>query len=91
MMDWLVDDARRRNESVAVLLASEAAIYQRFGFGQSSTASSFSIDVRRAAFREPIDLGPTARIRLVDVDEATEVFARIYDRVRPTIPGAAQP
>ena len=88
MMDWLVDDARRRNEPVAVLLASEAAIYQRFGFGQSSTASSFSIDVRRAAFREPIDLGPTARIRLVDVDEATGVFARIYDRVRPTIPGA---
>ena len=31
MMTWLLDDARARHEQVAVLWASEAAIYQRFG------------------------------------------------------------
>ena len=37
MMIWLLDDARARNEPVAVLWASEAAIYQRFGFGNYET------------------------------------------------------
>ena len=36
MMTWLFDDARARGESIAVLWASEAAIYQRFGFGNAT-------------------------------------------------------
>ncbi len=88
MMDWLLEDARKRGEPVAVLTASEAAIYQRFGFGQASTASSFTLDAALAEFGEPVDLGDRAQIRMVDTDEATELFATIYDRVRPGIPGA---
>jgi predicted acetyltransferase len=88
MMDWLLEDARTRGEPVAVLTASEAAIYQRFGFGQASTASSFTLDAALAEFGEPVDLGPGAQIRMVDTDEATALFAAIYDRVRPKIPGA---
>ncbi len=88
MMDWLLEDARTRGEPVAVLTASEAAIYQRFGFGQASTASSFTLDAALAEFGEPVDLGDGAQIRMVDTDEATELFAAVYDRVRPGIPGA---
>ena len=88
MMDWLIADARKRGEPVAVLTASEAAIYQRFGFGQASTQSSFRLDRALGVFRDPVDLGPGARIRMVDVDEATDLFARIYDHVRPGLPGA---
>jgi predicted acetyltransferase len=88
MMDWLIADATGRGEPVAVLLASEAAIYQRFGFGQASMASSFSFDPMAVAFRDRVDLGPGGRIRLVDAEEAAEVFARIYDQVRPLTPGA---
>ncbi len=88
MMDWLLDDARNRGEPVAILTASEAAIYQRFGFGQASTSSSFTLERASAEFREPVDLGPEAQIRMVDTDEATAVFAAIYDRVRPGLPGA---
>jgi predicted acetyltransferase len=88
MMDWLVADARAHDEPVAVLRASEAAIYHRFGFGQASTASSFSIDVERAVFREPVDLGTDAHIRLVETDEAAEACSRIYEQVRGSIPGA---
>jgi predicted acetyltransferase len=88
MMDWLFDDAARRGEPVAVLLASEAAIYQRFGFGQASMASSFSFDPTTAVFREPVGLEPDARVRLIDEEEAINVCARVYDRVRPLTPGA---
>ncbi len=88
MMDWLLEDAKKRGEAVAVLTASEAAIYQRFGFGQASTTSSFTLDSALAEFGEPMDLGPGAQIRMVETDEATELFAEIYDRVRPGIPGA---
>ncbi len=88
MMDWLFDDARKHEEPVAVLLASEAAIYQRFGFGQASMASSFSFDPTSTTFRRPVDLGPGARVRLVDPSEALPVFSRIYEQVRPRTPGA---
>jgi predicted acetyltransferase len=88
MMDWLFEDARRHDEPVAVLIASEAAIYQRFGFGQASMSSSFSFDPTSTTFRRPVDLGPGARIRLVDPSEALPVFSRIYEQVRPRTPGA---
>jgi predicted acetyltransferase len=88
MMDWLVEDARRRGEPVAILTASEAAIYQRFGFGQASMTSSFTLERAFAEFREPVDLGPGAVIRMVDTNEATRLFSEIYDRVRPDLPGA---
>jgi predicted acetyltransferase len=88
MMDWIFEDAGRHEEPVAILLASEATIYRRFGFGQASSQASYSIATGSAAFREAIDLGPDGRVRMVDVDEATEVFARVYDRVRPGLPGA---
>ena len=87
MMDWLLADARRRGEPVAVLLASEAAIYHRFGFGMSTTATSFSIDRMRAQFREPIELAGS-RVRLVQPEEAARTFAAIYDGTRGAIPGA---
>ena len=88
MMDWLFDDARRHGEPVAVLLASEAAIYQRFGFGQASMASSFSLDTTSTTFRRPVDLGAGARIRLIDETEALAVFSAIYGEVRRRTPGA---
>jgi predicted acetyltransferase len=88
MMAWMLEDALRRGEPVAILTASEAAIYQRFGFGPASTTTSFTIDPGLAAFREPVDLGPGAIIRMVDTDEATDVFSAVYERVRPELPGA---
>jgi len=88
MMDWLFDDAAKHGDPVAVLLASEAAIYQRFGFGQASMASSFNFDPTSTTFRQPVDLGPGARFRLVDEAEALRIFSPIYDAVRRRTPGA---
>jgi predicted acetyltransferase len=88
MMDWMFEDARRHEEPVAILIATEATIYRRFGFGQASGQSSFIVATTSIDFREPVDLGPGARFRMVDVDEAVEHFPAIYDRVRPGLPGA---
>lgn len=88
LMDWLIEDALAHAEPVAVLTASEAAIYHRFGFGQASTATSFSFASSRAMFRDPIAPDDRVRIRMVDSAEATRAFAQIYDQIRGEIPGA---
>ena len=88
MMTWLHDDAIRRGEAVAVLGASEAAIYQRFGYGQGTTSSTFSIDPAHARFRDPVPPDPSRRIRMVDEDEAARLFPAVYDAIRGDLPGA---
>ena len=88
MMTWLHDDAIRRGDAVAVLGASEAAIYQRFGYGQGTTSSTFNIDPAHARFRDPVPPDPSRRIRMVDEDEAARIFPVVYDAIRGDIPGA---
>ena len=86
MMRWLFDQARDRHEAVAILWASEAAIYQRFGFGPGSLSTTFEAPRDKIVFRQPIEMG--GQIRLVGIDEAMAPFAQIYERLRPSIPGA---
>ena len=86
MMRWLLDQARERGEPVAVLWATEGAIYQRFGFGIGTLQSQFDIERGRATFLRPAP--PLGRIRLVDIDEAARLFPPIYDAVRVRTPGA---
>jgi predicted acetyltransferase len=87
MMAWLHDQAIERGEAVAILWASEAAIYQRFGYGHGTLATMFEVDRARVVFREPVEL-VDARIRLVDQDEAMRVFPDIYGAVADVTPGA---
>jgi len=86
MMRRLFDDARERGEPVAVLWASEGAIYQRFGYGMATLQGSVELERSRAAFARPVT--PVGRLRLVGRDEAVERFAEVYERIRPTLPGA---
>jgi predicted acetyltransferase len=88
MMRWLFDDARRRDEPLAILWASEGAIYQRFGFGMSTLVSSFEVDRARIAFRNPLPPRDDIRIRMVDTDEGARLGAQVYEQVRGTIPGS---
>lgn len=88
MMDWLVADARDRGEPVAVLWASEAAIYRRFGFGNGTLSSHFEVERSRIAFRTPMVARAGVRVRLVDADEALRLMVPIYDAMRPTVPGS---
>ena len=88
MMEWLLADAARRGEPVAILWASEAAIYQKFGFGMSTQVSSFEVDRARVVFREPLPPRDDVRIRMVDLDEGTRIGMAIYEQVQAVVPGS---
>jgi predicted acetyltransferase len=80
-----LDDIHERGEPLAVLWASEAAIYGRFGYGIAAPTVQMDADKSRFAFRD--DPGPQGRARMVGLDDALEPCMRIYDRVRTRIPG----
>jgi predicted acetyltransferase len=84
-MRWLLDDARKHEDAVAVLWASEGSIYQRFGYGMGTLQAEFDIVQGRAAFRDEVPaVGAT---RLIEADEAARLFPPVFDRVRARTPG----
>jgi predicted acetyltransferase len=80
-----LDDLHERREPLAVLWASEAAIYGRFGYGVA--APHFEMQGDRSRFSLRDDPGPSGKVRLVTLDEALGPCMHVYERVRPTIPG----
>ena len=82
----LHDDATGRGEAAAVLNASEALIYPRFGYGIATRAQVVRVDLRRSAFRADT---PRAggRLRLYERAEATTVVAEVYRRAAPSRAG----
>lgn len=86
MMTWVFDQARERGEPVAILWASEAAIYQRFGYGPATQQTFFDAAKDKIRFLHPVET--PGRMRIVDVDEALRYFPPLYDAIRPTVPGS---
>ena len=80
-----LDDLHERGEPLAVLWASEAAIYGRFGYGMA--APHFDMDADRSRFALRDDPGPRGKVRMVAVAEALEPCMHVYERVRPRTPG----
>ncbi|HEY7024915.1 MAG TPA: GNAT family N-acetyltransferase [Candidatus Limnocylindrales bacterium] len=85
MMLAMLEQARDRHEPLAVLWASEGSIYQRFGYGLATLASSIEMERDRAILVPPEP--PFGRVRLVDVAEAKRLFAPIFEHNRALIPG----
>jgi len=85
LMRSQLDDLRERGEPLAILWASEAAIYGRFGYGIAAPSTEMNADRSRFAFRE--DPGPVGTVRIVDFDEAKQLLPRVYDKVWRRIPG----
>jgi predicted acetyltransferase len=81
-----LDDVHDRGEPVAVLWASESAIYQRFGYGLGTLDGTFEIDRGRTAWLRPRE--PEGRMRLVDEEAALATFPSVYERMRAVTPGA---
>jgi predicted acetyltransferase len=73
-------DVHERGEQLAILYASESAIYGRFGYGIAVPATE--LDAERDAFALRDDPGPRGSVRLVSADQAAELFPPIYERVR---------
>lgn len=73
-----LQDAAGRGEVVASLRASEAVIYERFGYGIASSARSASVQVARARLRGGVP--HKGAVRLVDRAATSELLAGIHDR-----------
>ena len=80
--------AGERGEPVAILIASEAAIYGRYGFGCAADWGVWCLDPRRAEF--PTALAAPAEVRLEPVSAAAlaTIGPAVYERYRREQPGA---
>ena len=86
MMRAQLDDIHGRGEPIAALYASEETIYGRYGYGLASLRQEVRLPRTWAALRADAPASSGA-VRLVERDEATRAFPRVYERVRRTTPG----
>ncbi len=85
LMRLQLDDVHERGEPLAILWASEAPIYGRFGYGIA--APEISMNAERGFFSLREDPGPRGSVRLVTADEAAGLFPPLHDSVRADRPG----
>ncbi|HEX4059321.1 MAG TPA: GNAT family N-acetyltransferase [Galbitalea sp.] len=70
---------------VAILTASEATIYERYGFAPAAMRADWTIDTRRAQWIGP---EPTGRVQLVSTEQARDGGGHdIVERARLQVPG----
>jgi len=80
-----LDDLHERGEPLAVLWASEAAIYGRFGYGMAAPHYEMDADSTRFALRD--DPGPQGKVRILPLEDGVEPCMHVYERLRGEIPG----
>ncbi len=69
-------DMRERGQAVASLWASQAAIYQRYGYALSSALVTYRIDSVDVGFADGD--GGSARVARVDADTGAEILKKVY-------------
>ncbi|MFF3858336.1 GNAT family N-acetyltransferase [Streptomyces sp. NPDC002209] len=92
MMRRQLDDIRAGGEPIAVLTASDPAIYGRFGYGTATYSMAVDIDTTRVRLSVPAGTDGV-RLRLVDPQKALPDCERVYAGLvagRPGMP-ARQP
>ena len=88
MMKHQLDDIRERGkEPVALLWASESAIYGRFGYGQACPQVRLSGKTKTTGFRRDVDLG-SGSVGEVERDEAIPIIKRLHQNLLPRRVGA---
>lgn len=88
LMEAIHRDIDARGEPLAALTASEAGIYERFGYGVATMRRFTTLDRRRAQLR-PEYRSPPRAVRAVECDDPAlpaELASR-WERVRPVRPG----
>jgi predicted acetyltransferase len=80
MMRLMVDDCHARNEPLAMLWASEGAIYQRFGYGMATMCVNLEAETASARYtREwPVE----GSCRLLRAGEGLELITPVYEAAR---------
>lgn len=79
LMTAQLEDFAARGVVCANLLASEASIYGRFGYGLATRYRTYSVDRQRARLRPDAPVG--GELELLDLDRALEVCPAVYDRL----------
>ncbi|HET9302921.1 MAG TPA: GNAT family N-acetyltransferase [Propionibacteriaceae bacterium] len=88
MMKHQLDDIHERGEEpVALLWASESAIYGRFGYGQACPQVRLSGKTKTTAFRPDVDLG-SGSVGEVERDQAIPIIKRLHKDLLPRRVGA---
>jgi predicted acetyltransferase len=85
LMRHQLHDVAARGETVATLRASEATIYERYGYGVASSSQTVEVQTARAELRPGVGAG--GPVRLLDADRVWDVLPRIYTENRPSRPG----
>lgn len=97
MMRQQLTEVRARGEFLSVLLASEAPIYGRFGYGPATSTARLTVPRHKAAFAVPraratADAPATGSdsgsVEVLRRAECGEILEAVYDRYRRAQPGA---
>ncbi|MFD4376677.1 GNAT family N-acetyltransferase [Streptomyces sp. NPDC058486] len=86
MMRRQLDDVRALGEPLAVLTASEAVIYGRFGYAAATWTQRAVIDTARVRLDVPAGTDAVS-LRMVAVAESSAATEAVYARVVPRRPG----
>jgi predicted acetyltransferase len=79
LMAAQLDDVARRGEPLAGLTASEASIYERFGYGTATFTMRWELESHHARLAHaPASQG---RVRIVDATAATTAAHEVFSRV----------
>ncbi|MFE1270354.1 GNAT family N-acetyltransferase [Streptomyces sp. NPDC058758] len=84
-------DLRARGEVAAVLLASEAVIYRRFGYGPATFTQRVAVSRHQGAFARPRALGAAdaaGSVELLRRADCGPLLEEVYERYRRAQPGA---
>ncbi|MFC9244294.1 GNAT family N-acetyltransferase [Streptomyces sp. NPDC057136] len=86
MMRRQLDDVLALGEPLAVLTASEPAIYGRFGYGVASREMGLEIDTARVRLQAPAGSGEV-RLRFANPVEALDACEAVYGQLAAGRPG----
>ncbi|QGK69803.1 GNAT family N-acetyltransferase [Allosaccharopolyspora coralli] len=85
LMRAQLTDAKNRGHVVAMLHASEAAIYGRFGYGAATRARQVRLTIASVKWRDDMPRG--GAVRLVDRADAEKLLPELYRRIGTARPG----
>lgn len=97
MMRHQLTEVRARGEFLSVLLASEAPIYGRFGYGPATSTARLTVPRHKAALAVPRALATadapatgsdSGSVEVLRRAECGEILEAVYDRYRRAQPGA---
>ena len=88
MMHRQLADVRDRGEPLAILWASEAVIYGRYGYGRASWHLGFTLRRGEGGLaRTAASAGDGLRLRIAEPEAALPELAKVYDAALTSRPG----